>query len=414
MTKKIKKIAIITTHQNYKWISMQEVLPSIEKCWEQTAFEIKAESKIINVDLEPLRNFINYLFQCDAIIIIAFNETIARFMREVRATLNLPMPFVLHLYGHASLGLWPQNRFNVLSIMTSGDAFIGTCPGDIKCMKLTGENFLTFDIPYPYFPIEIDSSKLIDDKIKFAYIGRISDQKNIDILIEAYYLLSLENENLPAFLIYGKEDYFGSPNMGIPSTDYLKYLKEQIQKYNLTEKIIFKGFQSREVIYGELGSKHIFLSASTHSDENFGMALLRSLSMGAIALVSHWGGHIPFKEKCPHKVWTVPVAFKTSRPRPDSLIFKDQMQKVLKHSRIIFDKLDLHPIPQYFLPEHITKEFAIVLERISSNAEPINISEIAREIYKQQLKFESSGDMQRVFTSYDDYKAQLFLNAYCE
>jgi glycosyltransferase involved in cell wall biosynthesis len=414
MTKKIKKIAIITTHQNYKWISMQEVLPSIEKCWEQTAFEIKAESRIFNVDIEPLRNFINYLFQCDAIIIIAFNETIARFMKEVRSTLNLPIPFVLHLYGHASLGLWPQNRFNVLPIMTSGDAFIGTCPGDMKCMKLTGDNFLTFDIPYPYFSIEIDSSKLLDNKIKFAYIGRISDQKNIDVLVEAYYLLSLEHDNLPPFLIYGKEDHFGSPNMGIPSTECLKYLKDQIEKLNLTKKIIFKGFQSREVLYGELGRKHIFLSASTHSDENFGMALLRSLSMGATALVSHWGGHIPFQEKCPHKIWTVPVEFKNSRPRPDPIDFKNQMQIALEHSRILFDKTGMDSIPDYFLPDQIIKEFAAVLEKLSSNAEPLNISQTAREMYQQQLQYENAGDMQRVFASYDDHKAQLYLNAYRE
>jgi hypothetical protein len=248
----------------------------------------------------------------------------------------------------------------------------------MKCMKLTGDNFLTFDIPYPYFSIEIDSSKLLDNKIKFAYIGRISDQKNIDVLVEAYYLLSLEHDNLPPFLIYGKEDHFGSPNMGIPSTECLKYLKDQIEKLNLTKKIIFKGFQSREV------------------------------------LVSHWGGHIPFQEKCPHKIWTVPVEFKNSRPRPDPIDFKNQMQIALEHSRILFDKTGMDSIPDYFLPDQIIKEFAAVLEKLSSNAEPLNISQTAREMYQQQLQYENAGDMQRVFASYDDHKAQLYLNAYRE
>ncbi len=407
MKNKIKKIAIITTRQNYKWISMQEVLPAIERCWEMTAESLNAEAKIFNVDQEPLRNFIHYLFDCDAFIIIAFNETIARFMREVRGTLNLPVPFVLHLYGHASLGLWPQHRFNVLQVMTAGDVFIGTCPGDMNCMKLAGENLLSYDIPYPYFPLEI--SKIAESELKFAYIGRISDQKNIDTLIEAYALLENDVGDLPPLLIYGKEDHFGSPNMGIPSTECLKNLQAKIVQHNLSEKIIFKGFQPREELYAEIGRKHIFLSASTHSDENFGMALMRSLAQGALAVVSHWGGHIPFKNKCSDRVWSAPVHFDTNRPKCDVAAFKEQMKNALAAAKTYNFSGSL---PDYFFPKEIAKSFAEILDNISFSSEELKLTSVANEMYAQQLQYESQGDMQRVFTSYDDLKAQKFLRAY--
>lgn len=402
----IKRIAIVTTRQNYKWTSMQEVLPGIEKCWQMAAEDSKIESKIINVDVEPLREYAKYILQCDMFIIIAFNETISRFMIQVRQTLNTEAPFVLHLYGHATLGLWPQYRFGVLDLMRTNDAFIGTCPGDTKCMSLTSSNALCYEVPYPHIPLDL--TPVIKEKV-FAYVGRISDQKNLDILINSYYLLKQRRSNIPKLVIYGKEDNFGSPNMGIASTDYLNNLKEMLKKLGLENEVVFKGFMPREEIYKELGSNHIFVTASTHSDENFGMALMRSLACGALAVVSNWGGHKVFKTHCQEKVWTVPVYFENFHPRPSVDDFSNAMEEALD-SNIKNDTS--FQLPEYFSMKNVAERFKEIFCSTESKGEPLLISVMAQRIYQQQSNFEKEGDIQRAFDSYEDPLAQLLLSAY--
>lgn len=404
MTK--NKIAIITTRQNFKWISMQEVLPALESCWSMTT----AESKLINIDQDPLRSFMSYLLQCDAIVIIAFNETIARFMKIIRVNLKLSIPFVFHLHGLATLALWPLDHFKVLPVLNIGDLFIGTCPGDKHCLDLIIENSLHRTIPYPFIPLK--KSPLIQNNKEtvFTYIGRISDQKNIDVLIQAYHLLSLERNSLPLLLIYGQEDHLGSPNMGIKSTPYLEQLQDLVKSLKLEEKIIFNGFVEREDIYHELGAHHISLSASTHSDENFGMAIMRSLSLGAIAVTTRWGGHIVFEASSHKRVFTVPVNFESDRPRPCIHNFKEAMKKALDTVKKIQPQGET--LPTYFLPMEIAKQFDEILQDITFSQIPLTIKPEIQTLFREKKRFAKAGDIQKIFGSYQDPTAIKFLKAY--
>jgi glycosyltransferase involved in cell wall biosynthesis len=416
-TKKVKKISILSTQQNYKWVSMREVLPSIEKCWVMACNDQLFDHKLINADTEPLRNYIHFLMECDLIVVIAFNETISKLMRQIRLNFYISAPFVLHLYGHGTLGLWPQYRFGVLEIMTNQDIFIGTCPGDIACVKLTSSNAHVLDIPYPHFPLEQTVSITAIPTKVFAYIGRITDQKNLDILIEAYHLLHSQNSGVLPLYIYGKEDYFGSPNMGIVSTECLQNLKELVKEYGLTEKIIFKGFIERELLYQELSESHIFVSPSTHSDENFGMALMRSLALGASAVVSDWGGHKVFSRLMPERVLTSKVIFEKGRPLISALDFSLKMKEASeKKSGSISRELAL---PTYFSAEAVSYDFQNILKKLDTRdsanvAEKLTVTETTRVLYKQQAHYESTGDIQRAFNSYEDPIAQLYLKAYSE
>lgn len=412
----VKKISIISTEQNYKWLSMQEVLPSIAKCWEDACISLGIESKTVNADITPLRDFAPFLIQSDLIIIIAFNETIAKVMRHIRLNLQIDAPFILHLYGHGTLGLWPQARFGALEVMNAGDSFIGTCPGDIACMKITSSNAKTFDIPYPYFPIGKSISSILGEegvytkKIVFAYIGRISDQKNIDLLIEAYHLLALKMKDAPILIIYGKEDFLGSPNMGIKSSNCLERVVSLIKEYKLENKIVLRGFVEREEIYRELGSQHIFVSTSTHSDENFGMALMRSLAIGAMAVVSDWGGHKVFKKHSPQSVKLAPVTFKNFHPVIDPVEFATLMEEALNENNHELPKI----LSNYFSSTNVIKKFEEIINNYEFSDKKLEISDIAKKLHLQQLEYEYLGDIQKAFSSYEDPIAQLFLKAYAK
>lgn len=398
-----KKIAIITTKQNYTWTSMQEVLPALERCWEDAA----TKSRIINVDVEPLRNHISFLMSCDALIIIAFNETVSRFILNARINLNLQIPLVLHVYGHATLACWPQYRFGTLDCLNEGDAFVGTCLGDLKCMEYSLLNAKTYNIPYPYFPISNAGQRNVGEKV-FAYVGRLSDQKNVLQLIHSYNILLEMNSKAPALYIYGSEDFLGWPNLGIASTNCLDDIKKLIAKFNLNEKIFLKGFQPRELIYQTLGSDHIFVSASTHSDENFGMAAMRSLAVGGKAVLSHWGGHQEFKAHCPESVWTTEVIFKNFRPQIIPEEFANCMNEALA--------TDLTPknilLSDYFFPQKVTDSFQKILNELSFSEKRLQPTELALQIYRQQAQFEQEGNIQKAFSGIDDPLVQRLLGAY--
>lgn len=397
----LMKIAIITTRQNYAWTSMQEVLPALERCWQNSADEFRT----INVDVEPIRNHVPFLFSCDAFIIIAFNETISRFITAVRKDLHLDIPLVFHLYGHATIAMWPEARFGALELLNKGDVFIGTCPGDLKCMQLTLPDAKTLDIPYPYEEMGIEK-QLKRQPPCFVYIGRISDQKNIHTLIEAY--SKLPDHSLP-LVIYGKEDFLGSPNMGIESSNYLFDLQQLCENLQMRDKIHFKGFKTREEIYQETGPEHIFVSASTHSDENFGMAAMRSLALGGKAVLSSWGGHVHFKSQFPGKVFLSTVTMENDFPVVNAQEFS---QRMLEASAAITTEAVVEQRGAYFSPATVTASFKKILAEIKFDPGFLTVTKEARAIHEQQLFFETRGFRQRAFHSYSDPLAQLYLRSY--
>lgn len=388
---------------------MQEVLPSLEKCWPDMAVAHSYEYKLINIDEQPLRSIMSFLIQSDAIVIIAFNETIAKFMKEVRVKMQLPVPFVFHLHGLATISLWPFEHFQIMDALNMGDTFIGTCDGDRKCLDLIFEKSTFQRIPYPYYPLELNQQA--QPQLVFAYIGRLSDQKNIDALIKAYKQLSDDVENCPPLFIYGAEDFLGSPNMGLPATDVLVQLKNLIGSYKLNENIILKGFKTREEIFSELGSNHIAVSASTHSDENFGMAIMRSLSLGANAVLTHWGGHIHFKQQFPERVLTVPVSLAEEKPQPDIDALKNAMKESLA-KKIKSTALSSVLVPDYFNPQTVSNQFREILEQATFSEQKLQVKPEIKKLFVQKNNFTQSGEIQKIFESYNDCMARKFLNAY--
>ena len=403
----MNKISIITTRQNFVWKSMQEVFPAIEKCWKLSC----PDSRIINVDREPLREHIHYLMKSDVLIFIAFNETIARFIIHMRKSLQLEIPMVMHLYGYATVGAWPLKRFGALDCFTESDLFIGTCQGDIKSMKLCFENARVHKIPYPYVPYEFEQNikDEKEDELSFAYVGRISDQKNIEIILDAYIMLKNKLQSIPKLYIYGDEDFLGWPNFGVDASDCLARIVKKITHANLQDHVQLLGYQDRSFIYKKLKSKHVFLSASTHSDENFGMAAMRSLALGGRAVLSAWGGHFNFKIHHPNEVQLVRVHLDSGKPFLHSSDFAREMEYFLNKTDMRVDK----SLAKYFYESSVVDEFCkLHRDRPKYNQAPLVPTLLGKKIFQQQLHYESSGFKQKAFSGYDDVIFQALTEAY--
>src|SRR5262249_47600709 len=115
--------------------------------------------------------------------------------------------------------------------------------------------------------------------------------------------------------VFGGEDGLGSPNMGISSIGYGERVRSLSQRLRLDEIIRFHGHTKRETIAERLGgARHVFVSASVQSDEDFGMAAFRYLCGGNQAVLTDWGGHAVLRTNFGAAVESVPVHAAVSGP----------------------------------------------------------------------------------------------------
>lgn len=100
----------------------------------------------------------------------------------------------------------------------------------------------------------------------FLYVGRVSREKNIDLLIEAFYKFSLQNSDV-SLVIVGDG----------PAHQKLKNL---IDEYKLTERVLFLGMITHEkLINSNIFSNALcFITAST--SETQGISIIEAINFG--------------------------------------------------------------------------------------------------------------------------------------
>lgn len=395
-------ILILTSEKNYVWTSMQEIIPSLVHCWELCAQLEQLSSLSICVEKTSPKDLALAALKSKVIIITTFNSEIANAMILIRDVFKVDSPFIFHLHGLATIGCWPLYKFKVESLMTNKDIFLGTCPGDIKCIELTYTNAKAcmhlFPLEQAYLNPHLHPKKLV-------YVGRISDQKNIESSIKLYLSIK-ENLHLESFEIFGEEDFLGHPNMGIKSTELLTSLSQY------SDQIKFRGFVPREKIIQEIQADHIFISLSTHSDENFGMAALRSLLAGSKAILSDWGGHKILSKHFPTQTVLIPVCL-LDKKKPPSVNIQNQFDHI---STNLFNCTPCRSAQNDFTFKAISNSFKSILSNIiNSNINYPSVltrTDIGMRVVNQHSSFEVIGFNQRCFENYEDLLARQFLEAY--
>ncbi len=379
---------------------MTEILPQIKEVWEEMANFGQFELISVNVDNFKEINF-KELLDCDKVICSAFNLNIVGFLKTFRGQLGVKVPMVFYLHGLATVGLWPLVEFGLWPYLIDQDRFVGTCEGDLNCLKL-------LDIDHTLLSAFSSSDNLkelpplrgenIEDLV---YIGRLSHQKNLVELIKAFNSLSIDYPHLKLHL-YGKEDDLDSPNLGLKRKNYLEDLK------NISgDNVLFHGFVSRDEIKSRWrGRSFLFCSPSLHSDENFGMAALMALECGGRALLSDWGGHKNFKRHFPERVETIPIQFKEGEFSLKAEVIKEGIIKSL-HPR------EAPSVSSPFTKEKIARKLFKELE-FSGRGLPLPLAPLAEELCCKRREFveEDPNHQQRVFFSHEDEHLKSFFKAY--
>ena len=202
----------------------------------------------------------------------------AKIALEAKKELGIPVVYTLHTMWEYYLDylskplnkaahdlLWRTVRHTVFPRLARGADMIVVPSKKVYKMRrryLLGDNMVVIPtgIDLERFGKET-GCKRKDDKIVFLYVGRLSPEKSIDVLIRAF--AGMKNKEKARFVLVGDG----------PSTQNLKQLAESLK---ITKYTVFTGEVSRDDTIAYYHSADAFLSAS--KTESQGLTFLEALA----------------------------------------------------------------------------------------------------------------------------------------
>jgi glycosyltransferase involved in cell wall biosynthesis len=141
------------------------------------------------------------------------------------------------------------------------------------------------------FSSKVTSLNLKKD-IHFFYSGRLSSQKNIELIIAFYKILEEKLESNIRLSFYGEWDNNIPKSRG-------RYIIESFQREieSFQNKLTFKNKphfihgQNSEEWIKNLDSQSVLLNFSTFVCEDYGVSVAQTQSLGLPMILSDWGGH---------------------------------------------------------------------------------------------------------------------------
>lgn len=172
-----------------------------------------------------------------------------------------------------------SDKFNIKKkiLLKLCNGFYDRCDLIISPSGLLKEQLLEYKIKKPITVISngMDLSRfkgevkeLNTDAPKILHVGRISYEKNCDIIINAFHLM-LEKFPKATLTIIG-------------DGPALSTLKLQVEKQQLTDKVFFTGFVNNSVLHEHYPKYDLFMTASTM--ETQGLVILEAIACGLPAV----------------------------------------------------------------------------------------------------------------------------------
>lgn len=138
-----------------------------------------------------------------------------------------------------------------------------------------------------------------DQDYLICYTGRISMQKNIiQMCKEIVELMTSDRGRKIKLILAGSFDDIGAPFFGIYENPgaYFDRWKKWLDSLpsEIQEKILYLGQVDSNRLNAVYNASDLFVSLSTHHDEDFGMSPVEALFCGCPCLLSSWGGYEGF------------------------------------------------------------------------------------------------------------------------
>lgn len=403
------KTLVLTSKKNFVWHSMQEIIPFIVESWKDSA-RAAHQVTVVDIDDRSLPSFFHDLIQSDNIVLSCFTPRLAKIASWARLELKLTSRLITCLHNQSSIACWPFRYWGDKNLFRQDDIFISSCRRDADCLKLTYPDANMAVIPFSYKTPASNNFFQEQTHVSFIFVGRISEQKNIHTLFLALSLLKKKNPSLSWSLdLIGKEDFLGSPNMGIKGVLRKEDLESLSIQLEIAENVKFHGYQDRSFIDHLLTVKRwIFCIPSLHSDENFGMAAFQFLRNGHLACLSDWGGHTDFKSHFPDQTFLTKVVESSQGPVIDPLEYMHCLEDGIKNYN-----LPKQSFPEYYEYKNIVQmNYELAVSAKSHHIDILQVSELGNSILARIPSPMNDDRSPPIFSSYSDPLAFRFFVAY--
>jgi glycosyltransferase involved in cell wall biosynthesis len=342
----------------------------------------------------------------------------------LRGTFGLEGRYIIYLHNQATILCWPFHVWGMGKHLREDDVFISTSTADAETFSHSFERSRVEVVPFTVsglksaYPVPPAAGSFVP----FIYAGRVSAQKNLHTLIYAFRCLKDAHPELPWRLtIYGKDDHLGSPNMGMRSSGYGESLQKLTRLLGLEEQVRFMGYVERASLNRVLSRrKHVVVSASLHSDENFGMAQFRAICAGNPAVLTRWGGYADFRERFGGRVLLAPVERTERGPWVDP----ERLAGLLWRAARVYRNPGRSPgrgagsgqlsrVPEYYHEARIEERLLAMAVEDVSPGPLLRMTPLARKILRKRALFEKrSLAREKIFESYSDSDARVPFEGY--
>ena len=343
----MKKIALILQKSSSSWVSCKSITSNLEKAYQLAFPHSEVKSFFLNensssLDLIQLAQSLQ-TFQPEILSFIDHKPHPGSFLTALHEFCPDWHPeLYFHVFGDFTLhaGQWLQTE----NILRNYPVHF-FCASDKQALLLKGllpheSEHLVSTLPFPVDTKEfyVENSEAQKNSIsvdnmntKFLYTGRISLQKNILLLIKCFgkYLNSI-NPHAELWLA-GPIDDLGYPYTGrVPPVGFQSsMLMRAIEKHLTPEdrkRIIYHGNLNGTQLRSLYNRADLYISMSTHNDEDFGMAPAEAAFCGLPLILSDWAGFSSFQSALGEKnCETVPVQLTSQGPLPEEKVCLQRM-----------------------------------------------------------------------------------------
>lgn len=312
------------------WLSCRQILKSLVELYEQgNAYQIDRYVLPEDATADVLDNLARQVSAggYGALVFPSHRPHPYDFISRY-STYNQTTPLVFHAYGDFAIDArqWARlescfktRSVRIYAASTRQQKFISNLVRDSACVELLP--FLPDDKNFVFKAGVGDELRkergISDDEWVFFYSGRLSRQKHILELTSVFDRFISQIYPKAQLWLAGEFDDLGIPYIGrseLPFEHYQQW-KSLVNASPAKNRIHYLGnLPSRELArYAQAADYGVF--ASTHNDEDFGMAPLEVLFSGTPCFLTDWGGYADFFSAGHTR--TIPVDLRNFMLTPD-------------------------------------------------------------------------------------------------
>lgn len=409
-------ILVVTTQEKGWWLSLQEVIPAIEQVWTGIGRSGRENVRMVHAPLTPEleQHLRTSTSQLKRIVLTVATPTTVEIALLLRLRLKVAAPMIVYISGDSTEGF---HAFGGLTdVLTESDLLVVSSEAEAIATRCSFPDAQVCVIPFPLvdqFKVNSGQVETGDETARLAYVGRVSEQKNLHTLLFALWILRTWYGRLPRIRldVYGGVDHLGSPNMGIHFSNYDEYLHGLAEMLGVDDLVTWHGLKPRDWLFDQVHTKpHIFVSPTLHSDENFGSSLLASLVNGHQAVTTAWGGHFGFRKPFSEQLTLVPVRRSTMGPVVHPVLLANAILRAANTVRTSnLEEAALDRARAEFSEGAVTARTLEMLSRPGGRPVPLKKSPIQRHLDERRVVF---GGKRKIYADYQDPAAQVFFEAY--